>query len=204
MTSSVRYRERHAERLVATALLAAFLFVVLLAACGSSENPEGTSPSPSASATGLGAVLIVVLDQGLADTEFWQLHDRLAGAGYVPVVASPSGRDVAGGEEGATVKTDLKTADADARDYVGLAILGESSTAPDDSALRALVRSAVATDTVVGRSWGEGLQTIIVEGKALPNDSPLLAPDFVSTFTDILSMALHGVTVLPADKSPSP
>jgi hypothetical protein len=185
------------------ALLAAALLLVPLAACDSSGTAEDPSPSPSARGSGLGAVLIVVPDQGVDDPEFWQLYDLLAAAGYIPVVASPSGTEIVG-SEGTTVKTDLKTADADARDYVGLVIMGESEATPDDPALRTLVRSAVAADTVVGRSWGEGLQTIVVEGKALPNDSPLLTLDFASTFTDILSMALYGVTALPSDESPSP
>lgn len=192
-----------------------------LTACGSSGNAEGPSPSPSSSATGLGAVLIVVPDQGFPDSEFWQLHDRLASAGYVPVVASQSGGEVAG-SDGTTVKTDLKTADADARDYVALAIIdlpGQSSL-KNDPGLRALAQAMMVDDKVVGAvrmssalreaadpesaHLEEGPQTIVVNGEALGGDSPFLSLDFASDFVDVLSFSRYGGTVVSPGQTPTP
>jgi hypothetical protein len=185
------------------ALLAVAFSLVPMAACGSSGKTDDSSPSPSAGASGLGAVLIVVPDQDLSDPGFWQLRDSLAGAGYVPVVASQSGGDIEG-SDGTTIKTDLAIPDADARDYVGLAIIGVSSAALDDPALLALVRSAVAADEVVGRCSRRGRQTIVVEGKALPDDSPFLTLDFASDFVDALSFSRYGGTVVSPGPTPAP
>lgn len=187
------------------ALLATTLLLLTSAACGSSGTAEDPSPSPSVGATELDAVLIVVPDQGLADSAVWQLHDRLASAGYLPVVASQSGGDIEG-SEGTTVKADLKISDADARDCVGLArvLPGGFGATPDDPALRTLVRSAVAADEVVGRSWEDGGQTIVVEGKALPDDSPFLSLDFASDIVNVLSFSRYGGTVVSPSPTPAP
>jgi len=202
-------------------LLAAVLLLMPLAACGSSGKGEDPSPSPSAGATGLGAVLIVVPDQGFPDSEFWQLHDLLASAGYLPVVASQSGGEVAG-SDGTTIKTDVKIADADARDYVGLAIIdlpGQSGL-KHDPGLRALAQAMMVDDKVVGAvrmssairdsadpesaHLEERSHMIVVDGEPLGTDSPFLSLDFASDFVDVLSFSRYGGTVVSPGQSTAP
>jgi protease I len=140
---------RRAIHTSAAALLLAAVAALGLAACGSGDGAS-TSPTPSYSpSAGLGTVLVVVPDNDFQQREYQAVRTALGDAGYPAQIANVEGGDSASGD--VHVRADLKIADAQAADYVGVVLIGGPGATAlfDDDELQALVREAAGNGEVV-------------------------------------------------------